>query len=87
MPNTDGERRVADDILRGLRAIAGELGMTVRQTHYALTAGRIPSGRDGNSWIASRQILREHYRRKLAQMTAQMTTEPTSKPTSHRRKK
>ena len=63
MVDTNREKtRVADDILRGLRAIAKELGLTVRQTHYALTEGRIPAGREGNTWIASRQALREHYR-------------------------
>jgi hypothetical protein len=62
MVDKNKERRVADDILRGLRAIANELGMTVRQAHYGLSAGRIPAGRDGNTWIASRQKLREHYR-------------------------
>jgi hypothetical protein len=62
MVDTAREKRVADDILRGLRAIAKELGMTIRQTHYGLTEGRIPAGRDGNTWIASRQVLREHYR-------------------------
>jgi hypothetical protein len=57
------QEKVADDLLRGLRAIADELGQSVRQTHYGLTKGRIPAARDGDSWIASRQVLREHYRK------------------------
>jgi hypothetical protein len=36
--------KVADDLLRGLRAIADEVGLSVRQTHYGLTQGRIPAG-------------------------------------------
>jgi hypothetical protein len=55
--------RIADDLLRGLRAIADEVGLSVRQTHYGLTQGRIPAGREGINWIASRQVLREHFRR------------------------
>jgi hypothetical protein len=55
--------KVADDLLRGLKAISDELGLSIRQTHYGLTEGRIPAARDGITWIASRQVLREHYRK------------------------
>jgi hypothetical protein len=66
MTSINRERRVADDILRGLRAIAKECGMTVRQAHYALTEGHIPAGREGNNWIASKEKLREHYKEATA---------------------
>jgi len=64
------EKKVADDILKGLTAIADELGVTLRQAHYALTEGRIPAGKDGNTWVASRKLLREHYRRLAAGQAA-----------------
>jgi hypothetical protein len=66
------QEKVADDLLRGLKAIADEVGLSVRQTHYGLTKGRIPAARDGDgiTWIASKQVLREHYRNL---MTAQKT--------------
>jgi hypothetical protein len=62
MAVTNREKRVRDDVLRGLQAIADELGMTVRQVHYGLTEGHIPGGREGNTWISSKEVLREHYR-------------------------
>jgi hypothetical protein len=64
------EKRVADDVLRGMAAIADELGLTLRQTHYGLAQRRIPAGRDGNTWIASRKVLREHFKRLAAGQAA-----------------
>jgi hypothetical protein len=62
MASANRERRVRDDVLRGLQAIADELGMTVRQAHYGLTEGHIPGGREGNTWVTTKEALREHYR-------------------------
>jgi len=70
MADTNGDKRVADDVLRGLRAIADELGVSIRQAHYALTEERIPAGRDGNTWVASRKVLREHFKRLTAGQAA-----------------
>ena len=58
--------KIADDLLRGLKAIVDEIGLTLRQTHYGLTEGKIPGGREGgkgSNWVASRQVLREHFRK------------------------
>jgi hypothetical protein len=63
-------RRVRDDLLRGIEEIADEIGLTPRQTHYALTKGRIPAARDGNSWVASKETLRDHYKKLTAKSAA-----------------
>jgi hypothetical protein len=59
----DASQKVAGDLLRGLKAIGDEIGLSMRQTHYGLTQGRIPAGREGTTWIASRRVLREHFRK------------------------
>jgi hypothetical protein len=52
---------IANDLLRGARAIADFIGQTLRQTHHKLEKGIIPAGKDGGQWIASRSKLRQHY--------------------------
>ncbi|MEI9984857.1 MAG: hypothetical protein WDN69_17620 [Aliidongia sp.] len=39
------------------------LGVTPRRAVYLLETGQIPAGKEGRTWIASRQALRDHYRR------------------------
>jgi hypothetical protein len=55
--------KIADDVLRGVKAIAREVGLTERQVYYKLEQKHLPAGKDGEVWIASRQTLREHYRK------------------------
>jgi len=62
--------KVADDALRGVKAIADELGITPRQAHHGLEQKRIPAGRDGNTWIASRRVLRERHEKLTAGQAA-----------------
>jgi hypothetical protein len=58
-----GANTVADDRLRGVTQIAEFIGENYRTTVYLLTTKRIPAGKQGKSWLASRQLLREHYAR------------------------
>lgn len=50
-----------DDALYGIKAIAEFIGRTPRQTHYLLYEGRIPAGKEGVLWRASKKALRAHY--------------------------
>jgi hypothetical protein len=59
------ERRVADDRLPGVKAIAEEMGETERQTRYGIQTGRIPAFKEGGIWCSSRELLREQYRAKV----------------------
>jgi len=54
---------IAADRLSGAKAIAAFLGVTPRRAVYLLESGLIPAGKEGRTWVASRQALREHYRR------------------------
>jgi hypothetical protein len=56
----------AGDCLKGVRAIADELGETPRRTYYLLENKAIPAGKLGRMWVASRRRLREHYDRLTA---------------------
>ncbi len=60
---TTTSQALADDLLRGVAKIAEEIGETPRRTYYKLENKIIPAGKDGNLWIASRTVLREHYAR------------------------
>jgi hypothetical protein len=53
--------KVATDLIRGAGAISKEIGQSLRQTYYKLENKHIPAGKDGDQWIASRKVLREHY--------------------------
>jgi hypothetical protein len=57
--------RIADDRLRGVKAIAEELGETERQARHGIDMGRIPAVKDGNRWCASREVLHKLYRAKM----------------------
>lgn len=54
---------IAADRLSGAKAIATFLGITTRRANHLLETGQIPAGKEGRTWIASRQALRDHYRR------------------------
>jgi hypothetical protein len=53
---------IAADRLSGAKQIATFLGMTPRRAVYLLETGQIPAGKEGRIWVASRQVLRDHYR-------------------------
>lgn len=52
---------LGDDLLWGREAIARFIGKSVRQTTYLLETGRIPGGKVGAQWCASRAALRQHF--------------------------
>jgi hypothetical protein len=51
----------AEDLLRGVPAIAEYIGETERKTYYQCEKGLIPVGKLGATWIASKTKLRRHY--------------------------
>ena len=56
-----GADTLASDVLRGVNATAVFLGEKPRYINYLIKNRRIPIGRDGGQWIASKRILRQHY--------------------------
>jgi hypothetical protein len=61
--------KIADDRLRGVKAIAEETGETERQVRQGIDMGRIPAVKEGGLWCASRGLLREQYRAKMRAAT------------------
>lgn len=58
------EISLAEDRLRGARAIAKERGETVRQTYDALARGYIPGAwKEGKTWNARKSEIRSAGRR------------------------
>jgi hypothetical protein len=57
------EPSLAEDILRGVPAIAAFTGEPVRRMRYMLYSGQLPAGQFGRSWVASKSVLRAHYRK------------------------
>jgi hypothetical protein len=55
------ENSLADDILRGVPAIAEFIGEEVRAVYHLCARGYIPCGKQGDRWIASKTRLRQHY--------------------------
>jgi hypothetical protein len=60
--------RLADDLLRGVPAIADFIGESPRQTYDLLEAGRVPAFKlgGGRIWYASKARLKHHYARLAA---------------------
>ena len=52
---------LGQDLLWGVDAIAGELGLNRRQTHYQLETGKLPARKQAGKWIASRSGLRRYF--------------------------
>jgi hypothetical protein len=57
------EPTIAEDALRGIKRIAAFIDEPERRTQYLLETKRIPAGKLGRLWIASKRQLHEHYRR------------------------
>jgi hypothetical protein len=55
------DTEIAEDILRGVKNIADYIGDDERSTNHKLATGKLPAGKEGNQWIASKSVLREHY--------------------------
>ena len=52
---------IADDILRGVKKIADFIGDDERSTNHKLATGKLPGGKEGSQWIASKTVLLNHY--------------------------
>jgi hypothetical protein len=52
---------IGDDILRGVKTIANFINEDARATNHKLATGALPGGKEGNQWIASKRVLRDHY--------------------------
>jgi hypothetical protein len=52
---------IAADKVVGIQNIADFIGEKFGETYDLLRARKLPAGRLGNEWIASRRKLREHY--------------------------
>jgi hypothetical protein len=75
-----GGGRVADDILRGLRAIGYEIGLNVSQTRYGIEHGHVAATKNGGRWEASRSQLRREYRRRTQSATQQVNKGEGARP-------
>ncbi|MGC2080659.1 MAG: DNA-binding protein [Xanthobacteraceae bacterium] len=61
------QENVADDLLRGVPAIAEFIGESPRQTYDLLETERVPGFKlGGKIWYASKTRLRHHYARLAA---------------------
>jgi len=63
MEVTTDESSLANDILRGAKAIADFIGETEKRTRYLAERAVIPVGKEGGILIASKRRLRERYER------------------------
>ena len=50
-----------EDLLRGVRRIAREIGFSEKVTYQMLQAGEIPGSKIRGQWLGSRTALREHF--------------------------
>lgn len=55
------EDSLADDILRGARAIGRYIGEDERAANHMCARGYIPCAKEAGQWIASKTALRQHY--------------------------
>lgn len=58
VPPTDS---LANDLLRGAKAIAAFIGIDGRRCYYALEHGYIPATKEGETWVAAKSVLRRYY--------------------------
>jgi|SRR5215471_20742784 len=60
---TAGEVSLAEDLLRGVGAIASYIGEDPKRTYYLLAQRYLPAGKVGSTWTASKKRLKEHFER------------------------
>lgn len=53
--------RIADDLIKGVRLIALEIGFSENLTYDLLQKGSLPAAKVGGQWVASRAVLKEHF--------------------------
>jgi hypothetical protein len=57
------DESLGSDLLRGAGPISEFIEEPLRRTFYLLENKQIPAGKLGNTWIASKTKLRDHFRR------------------------
>jgi hypothetical protein len=55
---SQADERIADDTLKGAIAIGLELGLRPYQVNYLFKTGKLPIGKMGKQYVASRRKLR-----------------------------
>lgn len=55
------DAEIGHDLLRGVKQIADFINEEKRKTNHKLATGKIPAGKEGNQWIASKNVLRDYY--------------------------
>jgi DNA-binding transcriptional MerR regulator len=71
---TEQKQPAGDVLLWGVKAIAGEIGLSERQTYWRLENGQLPAGKQGQIWVASRQTLRAFFQDLATENQAEKTT-------------
>ncbi len=61
LPPKKDEASLASDLVWGVQAIAREIGRNPRQTFHLLENGKLPAGKVGGRWCASRAGLRQFF--------------------------
>jgi hypothetical protein len=74
---TEGSDRYADDVVRGLIAIAAYLNEKPRRAHYLCEHGLIPAYQIGNRWEMRKSTHREHIARLEAEALSRATEKET----------
>jgi hypothetical protein len=81
--NTESDS-LANDRLRGAKAIADFLGESEKRIYYLVGRGYLKIGHLGSTLIASKQTLREQYER-ITRGTVEPPPQPPAKTPSRRR--
>ncbi|HEV3242742.1 MAG TPA: hypothetical protein VGY14_05825 [Methyloceanibacter sp.] len=63
---TDGNVRLADDLLWGVPVIAREIGRTEAQVYNMLSQGLLPATKVGKLWTSKRSALRARFETQAA---------------------
>ncbi|MGO8241266.1 hypothetical protein ELH77_19075 [Rhizobium ruizarguesonis] len=58
--NGPPQKKLKDDLLWGVTAIAQELGLTERQTYHMLMKAELPAKKVSGRWMASKSKLRAY---------------------------
>lgn len=74
---------LGDDLLRGVPAIAAFIGEKPSRTYYMCERGYLPVGREGSLYVASRQVLKDHYVKLTS--GAEVRRDPAPEPEQPRR--
>jgi hypothetical protein len=58
---SNNNNSIADDVLRGAKAIGTYAGLPERDTFHKLERGYLPARKEGGTWVSSKSALRRHY--------------------------